>query len=129
MEKVDDFDKEVTIYKVDLPGMGVMNMFIPPTSGEYREAKYIREDAIYEYVRQRRPENMEAVDKLLMDTLATLNEYHSGKAATTLGSDFKFVEHPCLHDALDKADPKMIGQPRSLSCSCPRCSPHSMVSS
>ncbi len=22
MEKVDDFDKEVTIYKVDLPGMG-----------------------------------------------------------------------------------------------------------
>jgi len=27
----------------------------------------------------------------------------------------------CLNDALDKANPEMVGKPRNLSCPCPKC--------
>lgn len=29
---------------------------------------------------------------------------------------------PCLHEALDRLNPSMKGQPRGLSCPCPKCS-------
>lgn len=31
---------------------------------------------------------------------------------------------PCMHEALDRECPEMKGQPRGLSCPCPKCTPY-----
>lgn len=47
-------------------------------------------------------------------------QIHDQFGASTWAHD---VVQKCLHEELDKSDPSMVGQPRMLSCPCPKCSP------